>query len=290
VATVGHDDGYAPGPGAVCGNCAAPLRGRFCSRCGQPHVPPDPTWHELVHDSLHEFLHLDGKIFATVRRLFFEPGELTVEHIRGRRVRYVGALRLYLTMSVVFFALSAVVPNPNPDADPAHETATAPAAAETPVATNAGTGIRSRMATGIRRAREDEEQFDETLAHTFQRTLFVLVPVFALLLKLAYRNRQRHYPQFLYFGLHFHAAVFGFLALTVPLQALTYEGPQKTAQALVLAGSFVYLVAALKRVFGGTTFHTVVRASTVSAAYLTLLIATTAAVVLLTFYRLGSQP
>ena len=50
------------------------------------------------------------------------------------------------------------------------------------------------------------------------RTLFVLVPVFALLLTLAYRNRRRHYPQFLYFALHFHAAVFEFRP--VPLRTV----------------------------------------------------------------------
>src|SRR5438874_1271906 len=118
--SVSHDDRYRPTPGAVCGNCGAALQGSWCSQCGQPYLPPDPTWHALVHDSLHEFLHLDGKIFITARRLFFEPGELTAEHIRGRRARYIGPLRLYLTMSVIFFALSAVIPNPNPDADPVH--------------------------------------------------------------------------------------------------------------------------------------------------------------------------
>jgi hypothetical protein len=35
----------------------------------------------------------------------FQPGELTNEYIRGRRVRYVQPLRMYLTFSVLFFAL-----------------------------------------------------------------------------------------------------------------------------------------------------------------------------------------
>jgi hypothetical protein len=285
---------HDPEPGAVCSNCEAPLTGGWCSQCGQPRVTPNPTWHDLVHETIHEFLHLDGKIFATARRLFLQPGELTAEHIRGRRVRYIGALRLYLTMSIVFFALSAVIPNPDPNSDanpPAAQasggTASGNAANET---ANAGTGVRSRIAKGIRRAGEHQEEVDEALSHTFQRMLFVLVPVFALLLKLAYRSRRRNYPQFLYFSLHFHAAVFGFLALTVPLQAIPSERPLKAAQALVLAVSFVYLVKALKRVFGGSTRHTLLRASALTATYLALLLGTTVIGILLALYRLGSSP
>ena len=282
------------GAGALCTNCAALLVGPWCSQCGQPQSSSDPTWHDLVHDTIHEFLHLDGKIFATARRLFLEPGELTAEHIRGRRVRYIGALRLYLTTSLIFFGLSAVIPNPNPDANPpvaqgsSGPQSDAPEENQTKATASSGTGMRGRVAEGIRRAREHEEEINETLSHTFQRMLFAMVPVFALLLKLVYRNRRRHYPQFLYFALHFHAAVFGFLAVTVPLQALTHEGPEKVAQAAVLVGSFVYLVAALKRVFGGTMRRTVLRASAVTAAYLALLLAMTGIVILLTFYRLGS--
>jgi hypothetical protein len=256
-------------------------------------VSPDPTWHDLVHDAIHEFLHLDSKIFATARRLFLQPGALTAEVIRGRRVRYIGALRLYLTMSLIFFGLSALIPNPDPDSNanvgpPAAQVDSAATENRTNETANVGGGLRSRVSRGIRRAAEHEDQLDETLSHMFQRMLFVMVPVFALLIKLAYRNRRRNYPQFLYFALHFHAAVFGLLAITVPLQALTSERPLKAAQALVLAVSFVYLMAALKRVFAGSTLHTFLRAAAITATYLGLLLGTTIAVILLTLYRLGS--
>ena len=107
----------SPASRAECPNCNALLEGPWCSKCGQKQSDLDPTWHDLAHDSVHEFLHLDGKIFRTARKLFLEPGELTAEFLRGRRARYIGALRLYLTFSVLFFVLTAVVPNPNPDAE-----------------------------------------------------------------------------------------------------------------------------------------------------------------------------
>src|ERR671912_1973636 len=98
-----------------CPNCNAPVEDPWCSKCGQKQSDLDPTWHDLLHETIHEFLHLDGKIFRTARKLFLEPGELTAQFLRGRRARFIGALRLYLTFSVLFFVLTAVVPNPNPD-------------------------------------------------------------------------------------------------------------------------------------------------------------------------------
>ena len=63
--------------------------------------------HDLVHDAVHEFLHLDGKIFATAHRLFLEPGELTDEHILGRRIRDIGALRRRNYPRFLYFATHA---------------------------------------------------------------------------------------------------------------------------------------------------------------------------------------
>jgi hypothetical protein len=110
--------------------------------------------------------------------------------------------------------------------------------------------------------------------------VFILLPVFALLLKLAHRGQRRNYPQFLYFSLYFHAAVFGFLALVAPLQALQSEAWLHAAQACVLAGAFVYLAAAIKRVFGGSAPIVLVRASAVAVGHLAVLTTTTAAVIL----------
>jgi hypothetical protein len=71
----------------------------------------------------------------------------------------------------------------------------------------------------------------DTFAKVLPKLVFILVPVFAILLKLAHRGQRRNYPQFLYFSLHFHAAVFGFLALVTPLQALQSEAWLHAAQA-----------------------------------------------------------
>src|SRR5262245_28287423 len=99
-----------------CANCGAHLHGPWCAHCGQKVSSLDPSWHDLLRDGIHEFSHLDGKIIATLKMLFRKPGQLTVERLHGRRARYIGAIRLYLTISAIYFILAAVIPNPNPNA------------------------------------------------------------------------------------------------------------------------------------------------------------------------------
>ncbi len=269
-------------PGTHCANCQAPLQGKWCSQCGQQWAALNPTWHDFVSEATQEFLPVDNKIFRTVRLLFFHPGELTAEFLRGRRVRYISALRLYLTMSLLFFFLSSVLPNPNviPGSDhpkPAHAKAK-----------QKGTGgVLTTIETGSEVADHNSAHFEEALSQTFPKILFVLVPLFAVLLRVTYRNRHRNYPQFLYFSLHIHAAFFGFLLLTLPLQTFASDNWISLGQLIVLLASFVYLIYALKRVFGGRTWQTFLRAFAVTSAYLVVFAAATVFVVMALLYRLG---
>jgi eukaryotic-like serine/threonine-protein kinase len=68
--------------------------------------------HDLFHDVTHEFLHVDSKIFRTVKLLLLKPGFLTREYFEGRRVRYVSPIRLYLVFSVLYFAASTLIDRP----------------------------------------------------------------------------------------------------------------------------------------------------------------------------------
>src|SRR6266545_4432215 len=94
-----------------CLNCGTALHGAFCAACGQQVAHPDPTFHDLLHDLTHELLHVDGRLWTSLRLLFTRPGVLTREHIAGRRASYLPPLRLYLICSVAYFGLAAVAPS-----------------------------------------------------------------------------------------------------------------------------------------------------------------------------------
>src|SRR5882757_10347747 len=88
---------------AVCLNCGAAMAGPYCASCGQKQPHPDLTLRELFHATTEELTHWDGKVPATLKTLFFKPGLLTSDFLKGRRARWLPPLRLYLICSVVFF-------------------------------------------------------------------------------------------------------------------------------------------------------------------------------------------
>ncbi len=86
-----------------CENCGAPLHGHWCSQCGQPAVHYRRSFRHVIVDILDSFFNWDSKFFATMAWLIVRPWHLTNEFLRGRRVRQLHPLRLYLLASVLFF-------------------------------------------------------------------------------------------------------------------------------------------------------------------------------------------
>lgn len=66
---------------------------------------------EVGGDVAHSLLHLDSRVWQTIKLLARKPGELTREFIGGRHQLYLPPFRLYLAISIVYFALQALLPD-----------------------------------------------------------------------------------------------------------------------------------------------------------------------------------
>jgi hypothetical protein len=254
-------------PPAACANCGAPLRGRFCHDCGQRVRSLHVRLREVLRESLEEAFDLDGRIAHTVRLLVTRPGLLTRELLAGRRARYVSPLRLYLTFSVLFFALAAVVPGARQGyvrAEATDSTSGAgPTAADLAAAERLGDAILANM----------------------PRAAFLLMPVFGLLTWAFYRRQERYYVPHLYHSLHFHAFAFLVLALSVPLELLGKAG--RDAGGLLVLATVPYHYLSLRRVFGGSRWATALKGSAIGTLYLALVAVVMMAMVM-TLIRLES--
>ena len=65
---------------------------------------------EVAGDVTHSLLHLDSRVWRTVQLLVRKPGALTREFVAGRHQQYIPPFRLYLAVSILYFALSALLP------------------------------------------------------------------------------------------------------------------------------------------------------------------------------------
>ena len=231
-------------PPTVCPNCGTPFTTpvpAFCPACGQEsHVRP-PRLGEFLQQFGGAYLATEGALWRTLKLLLIKPGELTRQYLAGRRKHYVLPLRLYLTISVLTLLTLRLVGSESVQV----EVATPPAAeAQDPtskiprkasISIMGGGDIGFGLKDGVfychdmpdwvcKRAQRRIDidptavsgelgRFKDRFIGNVGAAMFLLLPGFALWMKLAYWNRHLRYTEHLVFALHVHA--FWFLALAL---------------------------------------------------------------------------
>ncbi|HEV7238091.1 MAG TPA: DUF3667 domain-containing protein [Thermoanaerobaculia bacterium] len=251
-----HDE-IAP----YCLNCDTRLHGKFCHTCGQKATSASVGLHDFVHEATHEFLHLDGKILRTLKLLVLKPGQLTVEFLEGRRARYVSPLRVYLTFSLIFFTLAAILPRGLDGAIKVKRT----------TGLKGDTEFERRLNTGLSKTEQNTDLIGNAVLKHLPKVMFGLMPVFALIIWLFYRKQQRFYIPHLYYSVHFHA--FAFLVMSVYV-LVNRIGVPKPAAAVLILTVIPYHFIALRRVYGGSRAWTLAKGFAVGAIYWLIAIST----------------
>jgi hypothetical protein len=88
----------------ACLNCATALVGDYCHACGQ-HAHVHRTLSAFLHDLLHGVFHFEGKVWNTLPRRAWRPGELTRAYIEGKRASFVSPMALFLFSVFLMFAV-----------------------------------------------------------------------------------------------------------------------------------------------------------------------------------------
>lgn len=283
-----------------CHNCGASLAidpaPDYCPRCGQEtHLHPPSFW-EFVHEFVGHYVALEGALWRTLGLLLLKPGRLTREYFAGRRRRYVLPLRLYLSASFVFFILvkllgfgdlqinfaAAVDAQGRPvsvaqSPELAADLAKARACLAAPDSCTGAARVGARLQLQLAQAAEQPAAAQARVFAMAPYTVFLMLPVFAAVLQLAYRRRRMNYGAHFVFSLHMHS--FWYVALL--LMALLPE-PATGPLLLVTIG---YGLWALQQVYGGRWWTTLLRAGLVSALYGLLFVSGVVAMVALSILR-----
>lgn len=270
-----------PGPFAPrCPNCGAAGAVRFCPQCGQKQGTGIPGALTYLHEIVNHYVALDGKLWRTLWLLLARPGLLVSEYIAGRRQRYIGPLKLYLTFSVIFFVLASLTPAAGVRVALRLDPGSAQGQELEQALEQMPQGLRQTVERALAEAERNPAQpvpsareIGDRLQAQAPRAMFLLLPAFAGLSLFAFRRRPQHYAVHLMLALHAHAVAFLVFILQLALPAAVGG---KLALLLPL-----WLLFAFRHVFGGRWWALAARAGFVSASYALLLIATVAAGVLL---------
>jgi len=238
----------------TCLNCGAALGGPFCAQCGQKAEGANPSLHDFIHHLVHEVAHLDGKLRRSSVLLLTRPGFLTREYFDGRIARYVSPIRLYLTFSVLYFAVATV----------------APVAVPRMTCNGCPPEVKAHVETAMH----------EAFTHWTPREMFLLVPVFAAFIAIAMRGRERHYPQHLYFAMHVHAAWFFAAAALGALGSLKVPWLTTIASWFATIYGVSYLAIALRRAYDASWTRSIVSAVLTVFVYWAVALAALAAILI----------
>lgn len=285
---------HAPAPVVLdtgCANCGHGPVATFCAACGQRRITEhDLTFAGFLHDTVHEFTSLDGRLWATLGALLLRPGLLAREYFAGRGSRYMKPLSLFVLLNLVFFIIQphtglltySYENYTGYDGDVAARLQDAANATRIDRAVDrdarrAARGLAPR-APVVESPEVFRAHFDDTLQDLKKSMLIVSIPLFALAMLVLYVTSGRRYAEHLVFSVHVYAFFLFFAGIVVtPLFLLVFRGlralgvsaaalaPLSTEGALVavlfvVIGSYMYL--GLRRMYGDSRLAAALRAGT----------------------------
>ena len=272
----------------ACRNCGAPAPGNYCPACGQETDLALPSATNFLREAAGRYVALDGRMWRTLFNLMLRPGFLTREYFAGRRRRYVRPAKLFITLSIAMFAVFRYAGHA-PMLVEASATGKVDAAALERANREAGAAglsispdfdldldvgawprlapLRRRIEAFNRLPREEKSAqiFSGTLRYAPYAAIGLL-PVYALLLQIAYAGsgrrhplRPRRYAAHLVYAAHNHAFLFvlGILFALLP-------SPLRTPLALWALG---YGIVSMHVVYGGRWSGVLARALMTGVAY-----------------------
>lgn len=121
-------------------------------------------------------------------------------------------------------------------------------------------------------AASNGNSFGELLFNASSKVIFLLVPLFALLLKLFYFRRKRYYFEHFVFSLHFHAFLFLSMLILSITGDIISEAWSDLIWFLFVPGILLYYVLALKYVYRQSGFKTSLKAILSLSLYLILFV------------------
>ncbi len=288
--------------GSSCPNCGSPGLRQYCPDCGQ--AAPKPTDYSLGAygaELAGQITNTDGKIVRSLWTLVARPGLLTADHLQGRRARYLRPLQLFLLINVLLFITAPQVPLFSYSLENYLRYAPPSPALVTSLVRRATPAGHAHQGPGAAAFQAYERKFDARVDAQRKTLIIFFAPALALVLRMLFAWRRaadgvpRRYGEHLVFALHALALVWLALAGVGMIGAiaggrLVLDHPRDAllaaAGAVLLLGTPVYLLRAVRRVYALSWPWSVAVTAVVLTAFTGLLVIYRGLLFFTTYYTL----
>jgi len=196
----------------VCPSCGAESAGRFCNSCGERKLGPEDRSLRHYIDIVIDFLtHFDSKGYRSLAYLVAKPGFLSVEQLRGSRVRYAKPFSLFLSINVLYY-LSVAAFGAN--------TFTTPLSVQ--LNQNdyypgfAARQVERRLQTDKSNFAKFETKYNERTNVLSKTMIFLFIPIYAALFYGLFRTRRPYLVEHAVVATHLWSFILLLLATVVP--------------------------------------------------------------------------
>jgi hypothetical protein len=97
--------------GAECLNCGQPLElsDLYCSYCGQLNTTKQLSLKDFFGEFIGSVLTYDSRLRYTIKDLLFKPGRITLNYVKGQRLKYANPFRFFLSVSIIYFLVQSLI-------------------------------------------------------------------------------------------------------------------------------------------------------------------------------------
>jgi hypothetical protein len=278
-----------------CLNCGEILPGLYCKRCGQKDVSYSKPLGSVLSLFFDSWFSLDNRTLRSVFPLFFKPGYLSAQFVAGKRMSFASPFKLYLFSSICYFFLFNISLRTDAMADVynsynqnrlnqgflskqdavkkaedlrntyrANPTSNEEGTLSIPKTSgNKNITSKNKLASRISEKVKNPESLRSSLLKGFSYMFFVLMPLFALLLKWFMGKKKQYYFDHLVLTVHFHA--FALLFFSLLLLTRMFLGLTITKYLLLVI--VLYFILSVKRFYSENWVQSIARSIVILSVY-----------------------